>query len=156
MEDSSLNISFTGEHNNSIDQKNRLSIPAKYRKALDLSNDKTFVLTRGFDTCLFIYPLDEWKQVESQLSSLSSIRGKHRNFIRSIVRHAKYVQYDSQGRIHIPDVLLEYANIAKNVMVIGVIKKIELWDQSTLEKYENTKDNFTDTDFDELAKEINF
>jgi len=149
-------MSFTGEFYNIIDQKNRLSIPAKYRKALDLSNDKTFVLTRGFDTCLFLYPLDEWKQVESQLSSLSSIRGKHRNFIRSIVRHANYVQYDSQGRIQIPDVLLEYANIAKNVMVIGVIKKIELWDQSTLEKYENTKDNFTDTDFDELAKEINF
>ena len=149
-------MSFTGEFYNIIDQKNRLSIPAKYRKALDLSNDKTFVLTRGFDTCLFLYPLDEWKQVESQLSSLSSIRGKHRNFIRSIVRHANYVQHDSQGRIQIPDTLLEYANIAKNVMVIGVIKKIELWDQSTLEKYENTKDNFTDTDFDELAKEINF
>ena len=149
-------MSFTGEFYNIIDQKNRLSIPAKYRKALDLSNDKTFVLTRGFDACLFLYPLDEWKQVESQLSSLSSIRGKHRNFIRSIVRHANYVQHDSQGRIQIPDALLEYANIAKNVMVFGVIKKIELWDQSTLEKYENTKDNFTDTDFDELAKEINF
>ena len=149
-------MSFTGEFYNIIDQKNRLSIPAKYRKALDLSNDKTFVLTRGFDACLFLYPLDEWKQVENQLSSLSSIRGKHRNFIRSIVRHANYVQHDSQGRIQIPDALLEYANITKDVMVIGVIKKIELWDQSTLEKYENTKDNVTDTDFDELAKEINF
>ena len=149
-------MSFTGEFYNIVDQKNRLSIPAKYRKSLDLSNDRTFVLTRGFDTCLFLYPLDEWKQVENQLSSLSSIRGKHRNFIRSIVRYANYVQYDSQGRIQIPDSLLEYANIDKNVMVIGVIKKIELWDQSTLEKYENTKDNFTDDDFDELAKEINF
>ena len=149
-------MSFTGEFYNIVDQKNRLSIPAKYRKSLDLSNDRTFVLTRGFDTCLFLYPLDEWKQVENQLSSLSSIRGKHRNFIRSIVRYANYVQYDSQGRIQIADSLLEYANIDKNVMVIGVIKKIELWDQSTLEKYENTKDNFTDDDFDELAKEINF
>ena len=149
-------MAFTGEFYNIVDQKNRLSIPAKYRKTLDLSNDKTFVLTRGFDTCLFLYPLDEWKQVEGQLSSLSSIRGKHRNFIRSIVRYANYVQYDSQGRIQIPDSLLDYANINKNVMVIGVIKKIELWDQSTLEKYENTKDNFTDNDFDELAKEINF
>tara|TARA_Y100001960_G_C14279984_1_gene636382 strand:- start:82 stop:531 length:450 start_codon:yes stop_codon:yes gene_type:complete len=149
-------MSFTGEFYNIIDQKNRLSIPAKYRKALDLSNDKTFVLTRGFDACLFLYPLDEWKQVENQLSSLSSIRGKHRNFIRSIVRYANYVQYDSQGRIQIPDSLLEYANINKNITVIGVIKKIELWDQNTLEKYESKKDNFTDNDFDELAQEINF
>ena len=149
-------MSFTGEFYNTIDQKNRLSIPAKYRKALSLSSDKTFVLTRGFDTCLFLYPLDEWKIVEGQLSSLSTIRGKHRNFIRSIVRYANYVKYDSQGRIQIPDSLLKYANLSKNVMVIGVIRKIELWDQDTLDKYENSKDSFTDDDFDDLADQINF
>ena len=149
-------MSFTGEFYNNIDQKSRLSIPAKYRKSLALSNDKTFVLTRGFDACLFLYPLDEWKLVESQLSSLSSIRGKHRNFVRSIVRYANYVKYDSQGRIQIPDSLLEYANIKKNITVIGLIKKIELWDQKTLEKYEKNKKNFTDNDFDELANQINF
>ncbi len=66
------------------------------------------------------------------------------------------MQYDSQGRIQIPDSLLEYANINKNITVIGVIKKIELWDQNTLEKYESKKDIFTDNDFDELAQEINF
>ena len=68
-------MSFTGEFYNTIDQKNRLSIPAKYRKSLDIVNDKTFVITRGFDSCLFLYPLNEWKLVEKQLSSLSSIRG---------------------------------------------------------------------------------
>ena len=57
--DNNLNISFTGEYNNTIDQKNRLSIPAKYRKALSPVNDSTFVLTRGFDQCLILYPLDE-------------------------------------------------------------------------------------------------
>ena len=149
-------MSFTGEFYNTIDQKNRLSIPVKYRKSLNPSNDKTFVLTRGFDACLFLYPLEEWKLVENQLSSLSSIRGKHRNFIRSIVRYANYVQYDSQGRIQIPEPLLDYANITKNITVIGVIKKIELWDERTLEKYEKNKDNFTDSDFDELANQINF
>tara|TARA_Y100001970_G_scaffold294159_1_gene447683 strand:+ start:8679 stop:9128 length:450 start_codon:yes stop_codon:yes gene_type:complete len=149
-------MSFTGEFYNNIDQKNRLSIPVKYRKSLSLTNDKTFVLTRGFDACLFLYPLDEWKLVENQLSSLSSIRGKHRNFVRSIVRYANYVKYDSQGRIQIPDSLLEYANIKKNITVIGLIKKIELWDQETLEKYEKNKNNFTDNDFDELANQINF
>ena len=149
-------MSFTGEFYNTIDQKNRLSIPVKYRKSLSLSNDKTFVLTRGFDTCLFLYPLDEWKLVENQLSSLSSIKGKHRNFIRSIVRYANYVKYDSQGRIQIPDALLDYANIKKNTTVIGVIKKIELWDKKTLDKYEKNKDNFTDSDFDELSNQINF
>ena len=149
-------MSFTGEFYNTIDQKNRLSIPVKYRKSLSLSNNKTFVLTRGFDTCLSLYPLDEWKLVENQLSSLSSIKGKHRNFIRSIVRYANYVKYDSQGRIQIPEALLDYANIKKNITVIGVIKKIELWDKKTLDKYEKNKDNFTDSDFDELSNQINF
>ena len=149
-------MSFTGEFYNTIDQKNRLSIPAKYRKSLNIINDKTFVLTRGFDTCLFLYPLDEWKLVENQLSSLSSIKGKHRNFIRSIVRYANYVKYDSQGRIQIPDTLLDYANIGKDITVIGVIKKIELWDKKILDKYEKNKKNFTDSDFDDLANQINF
>jgi len=125
-------------------------------QTLRLTNDKTFVLTRGFDACLFLYPLDEWKLVENQLSSLGSIRGKHRNFVRSIVRYANYVKYDSQGRIQIPDSLLDYANIKKNIAVIGVIKKIELWDKKTLDKYEQNKKNFTDNDFDELANQINF
>ena len=106
-------MSFTGEYNNIIDQKNRLSIPAKYRKALDTVNNKTFVLTKGFDECLFLYPLEEWRIVEKQLSSLSTIKGKNRSFIRSIVRYANYLKYDSQGRVQIPDILLNYSNIKK-------------------------------------------
>ena len=149
-------MSFTGEYINLVDQKNRLSIPAKFRNALGSANDQTFVLSKGFDECLLLYPLNEWKIVEEQLSSLSSIKNKNRNFIRKITRHANYVKYDSQGRVQIPEVLLEYANLSKNIMVIGVIKKIELWDKKTLDKYEQNKDNFTDNDFDELANQINF
>jgi MraZ protein len=127
MKSDNLNISFTGEFRNSIDQKNRLSIPAKYRKALSPINDNTFVLTRGFDQCLILYPLDEWKKVEGQLGSLSSIKVRHRNFVRSIVRCAIHIKYDSQGRIAIPDNLLQHAKIDSNVVVIGMIKKIEIW-----------------------------
>ena len=149
-------MSFTGEYNNIIDQKNRLSIPAKYRKALDIINDKTFVLTKGFDKCLFLYPLEEWKQVEKQLSSLSTIKGKNRSFIRSIVRYANYLKYDSQGRIQIPESLLNYSCIKKNVSVIGVIKKIEIWDPGTLANFESKTNLLSDDDFDKLADEINF
>ena len=106
-------MSFTGEYHNLLDQKNRLSIPAKYRNQLNPVNDKTFVLCKGFDSCLFLYPIEEWKIVEEQLSSLSSIKDKHRTFIRKIARHANYVKYDSQGRIAIPDLLLDYA--AENI-----------------------------------------
>ena len=149
-------MSFTGEYCNLIDQKNRLSIPAKFRNSLGPDNDKTFVLSKGFDECLFLYPLEEWKIVEEQLSSLSSIKDRHRNFIRNIVRHANYVRYDSQGRIAMPDLLLDYANIKKEVLVIGMLKKIELWEPSTLSKHEKQKDFLSDEDFEDLANEINF
>ena len=154
MKNNSLNISFTGEFNNSIDQKNRLSIPVKYRNALSPVNNNTFVLTRGFDKCLILYPLDEWKKVESQLGSLSSIKVRHRNFVRSIVRCAIHVKYDSQGRIAIPENLLEYANINSNVIVIGMIKKIEIWAPSLLNNSDT--DDLVNENYEDLANEINF
>ena len=150
-----LKLSFTGEYFNSLDQKHRLSIPVKFRKALDPVNDRTFVITRGFDPCLILYPVSEWNRVEEQLSRLSSIRGQHRNFVRSIVRHATYLQYDSQGRIAIPESLLSFANISKEASVIGMINKIELWDPSQLDS-QDSADNRLGKDFEDLANEINF
>ena len=150
-----LKLSFTGEYTNSLDQKHRLSIPVKFRKALDPVNDRTFVITRGFDSCLILYPVAEWNRVEEQLSQLSSIRGQHRNFVRSIVRHATYLQYDSQGRIAIPDNLLEFASVKKDVDVIGMINKIELWAPEVLVSQDASTD-VTATDFEDLANEINF
>ena len=148
--------SFTGAYNNSLDDKNRLNIPAKFRKALDPVNDRTFVLTRGFDQCLLLYPLNEWQEVEKQLSQLSSIRSRDRDFFRTITRHATPVQYDSQGRIQIPEILITFSGIQKDVNVIGMIKKIELWDPAVLNKEDEHGDIVADKDFDDLANEINF
>ena len=154
MNEEKINISFTGEYYNTLDSKSRLSIPAKFRKALNPINDRTFVLTRGFDNCLLLYPVSEWSKVEEQLSFLSSMKGRHRNFIRSIVRHASYAQYDSQGRILIPENLGEFANIDKDVTVIGVIKKIELWSPNVLEDLD--KESQSLDKFEDLADEISF
>ena len=148
--------SFTGEYNNSLDGKNRLNIPAKFRKVLDPVNDRTFVLTRGFDQCLLLYPLNEWQEVEVQLSQLSSIRNRDRNFVRSITRHATPVQYDGQGRIQIPEALINFSNIQNDVHVIGMIKKIELWNPTILNKKEDRSGSVADKDFDDLADEISF
>ena len=148
-------MSFTGEYNNSLDQKHRLSVPAKFRKSLNPINDETFVICKGFDECLFLYPVEEWKIVEEQLMSLSSIKDTNRNFIRNIVRHANYVKYDGQGRIAIPEILLQYSNINKEVLVIGMLKKIELWDPETLSDFEKNK-SMHDDDFDTLADKISF
>ena len=148
--------SFTGEYNNSLDEKSRMNIPAKFRKSLDPINNKTFVLTRGFDQCLLLYPLNEWQDVEEQLSQLSSIRSRDRHFIRSITRHATSVKYDAQGRIQIPESLINFSEIEKDIIIIGMIKKIELWNPDILNKRENSSINIEDKDFDDLANEINF
>ena len=149
------NLSFTGEYQYSLDKKNRLIIPAKFRKALGSVNEKTFVLTKGLDDCLVLYPLVEWNNVERQLGQLSTIREKNRNFIRNVVRYATYLQYDAQGRGAIPTSLLLHSKIEKDVVLIGMIKKIEIWNSSTLNKI--SYDNYTNSkDFEDLANEIDF
>ena len=103
-----------------------------------------------------LYPLENWSKVEAQLSKLSSIRGKHRNFVRSITRFAISVQYDNQGRIQIPDRLLDYSNITKETIVIGLINKIELWSPTLLSQLDAIEEGIADKHFDDLANEINF
>ncbi|MAV59383.1 MAG: division/cell wall cluster transcriptional repressor MraZ [Candidatus Marinimicrobia bacterium] len=151
-----MNLSFTGEYKYSIDQKSRLNIPAKFRKALDPKNSNTFVITRGFDPSLILYPIVEWQKVEQQLLLLSSIKNKDRSFVRSIVRYATIAKYDSQGRIQIPENLLEYSNIQKEVLIIGMINKIEIWNKSDLDKIEKQSLSNADDTFEDLANEIKF
>ena len=149
------NLSFTGEYEYSLDTKNRLIIPAKFRKALNSINNKTFVLTKGLDNCLILYPLIEWNNVERQLGQLSTLKEKNRNFIRNVVRYATYLRYDSQGRIAMPSSLLSHSKIKKEVVLIGMIKKIEIWDSNILNKI--SYDNYTNSkDFEDLANEIDF
>ena len=150
-----IGLSFTGEYEYSLDQKNRLIIPARFRKVLSDDNDKTFVLTKGLDDCLVLYPLNEWNNVERQLGQLSTIKEKNRNFIRNVVRYATYLKYDGQGRIAIPSPLLSHSKIKKEVVLIGMIKKIEIWDVDVLNKV--SYDNYTNSkDFEDLANEIDF
>ena len=151
-----LHISFTGEYHNFLDTKNRLNIPAKFRKVLDPINDRTFVITRGFDQCLVLYPLQDWSQVEEQLGKLSSIRGSHRSFVRSVTRYAISVQYDGQGRIQITESLLGYSGIKKEVAVIGMINKIEFWNPAIISQMDANEEGIEDNNFDDLANEINF
>ena len=150
----SIKLRFAGEYHKTLDLKNRVNIPAKFRKALNRINNKTFVITRGFDQCLVLYPIYEWNIVEQQLSSLSSIRNKHRSFVRSIVRHASYVQYDTQGRIIVPEDLKKFSKIKKDVIIIGMINKIELWSLDNIEKHDNASND--SMEFDDLADDISF
>jgi len=130
---------FTGEFRYTIDSKGRVNIPAKFRKALPDTSEDTFVVTRGLDENIVAYSLDKWRQKEEDLLKLSSIKPEHRAFKRQATRFATPLKFDTQGRVAIPSNLLKYAGIEKDVVIIGMIDEIEIWDPDVLQRYEETE-----------------
>ncbi len=145
---------FTGQHDFAIDSKNRINIPAIFRKQLHKSDNNEFVITRGIDHCIWIYPIGEWEKIEKELNQLSSLSRTNRTFLRNHLRHAKIVSSDEQGRIILTKSLIEYANILKDITIIGVLNKIEVWDNSTLDQLDSQQD-IDEEAYEELSKRVN-
>ena len=122
---------FIGEYIYSIDDKKRLAIPAKFRKALG----KKAVLTRGLDNCLVLYPLEEWQKVATKLENLPSSASDARAFARIMLAGAADVELDKLGRILIPDYLKDYAFLKKNVAINGLSNRIEIWEEARWKEY---------------------
>lgn len=122
---------FIGEYIYSIDEKRRMAVPPKFRK--DLNGGA--VLTRGIDTCLSLYPTKEWQKLAGKLESLPAAKEAARGFARILLSGAVNVDFDKLGRILIPDYLKKYAGLKKNVTVIGLGNRIEVWDQKIWETY---------------------
>lgn len=127
--------SFKGSHIYSVDNKGRINLPAKLRKYVSGEVNDTFVVTRGFEKCLFVYPLDEWNKLEQRLRQLSSYNPQDRLFMRVLLEHATETQLDGQARITVPQQLLKYAEIENEVRIIGALDKIELWKSKVYEEY---------------------
>ncbi len=126
---------FRGQYTYSVDSKGRLSIPAKLRRQLSPEANDTFVMTQGTVPCIDVYPMDQWQLFEQRLIGLNPFNPQEAKFIRLILQHAVEDTLDSQSRILIPPKLLEYANIEKEVLVLGALKKIELWNPDTYNVY---------------------
>ena len=142
---------FTGEYKYSLDNKGRINIPSKFRSALSKLSNENFVITKGMDSCIVAYPLEEWQiRVEAGLRELSSTSSKNRKLVRSITRFANTVKLDAQGRIQITPNLKEYADLEKEVIIIGVVNKIEIWNPVNLSKMEDIPPD----DFDELEDKV--
>jgi len=124
---------FIGEYAHTIDEKRRLAIPSKFRRALG----KDAVITRGLDNCLFVFPSKEWNTLAEKLGSLPLGQSDARGFIRLMLAGAMDVSFDSLGRILVPDYLKEYASLKKQVIVTGVFNRLEIWDESLWQKYKN-------------------
>lgn len=127
--------SFKGSYNYSIDNKGRVNLPAKMRKYVSADANDTFIITRGFEKCLFVYPYDEWIKIEQNLRVLSTYNPEHRLFLRSLLDLVFECQLDSQARIVVPQELREYAGIESEVRIIGVLDKIEIWNPKIYQDY---------------------
>lgn len=122
---------FIGEYIYSIDTKKRLSIPAKFRQELG----SRAILTKGIDVCLVLYPLPEWESFTAKLEKLPSGQLDARGFARILLTGAADVELDKLGRILLPDYLKNYARLEKNVAILGLSNRIEIWDEPTWQEY---------------------
>lgn len=135
---------FMGEYNHTIDPKGRLIIPSKFREVLG----DEFVITKGLDGCLFVYPNSEWQAFEEKLRTLPLTNKDARQFSRFFLGGAATCETDKQGRILLPAVLREFAELEKDVVLVGVLSRIEIWSKSRWES-----SNVFD-DMDEIAEHM--
>jgi len=137
---------FMGEFQHTIDGKGRLIVPSRFREAL---GDR-FVATKGLDNCLFVYPLDEWQALEQKLKSLPFTRADARAFVRFFFSGASECEIDKQGRILLPANLREYAKLDKDVVVLGVSSRVEIWSADEWSKYSSE----AEATYEEIAEKI--
>lgn len=140
------NMSFVGNHTVKTDAKNRIAIPATFRKLLAENDEKGFVLQKDiFQNCLILYPLSEWKaQVERLRNSLNPYNSKHKRFKSQFLRDTAEVALDSGGRILLPKRLMQLVNITKEIEVAGADTTIEIWSKKEYDNYGMEGDEFAD------------
>lgn len=122
---------FMGEYHHNIDEKGRLIMPSKFR--FDLG--ESFVVTRGIDSCLFVYPKETWLKITSKLNELSFTKKDVRSFQRFFLSAATVCEFDKQGRINITSPLIDYADLSKECVIIGVNDRIEIWSLDKFNSY---------------------
>lgn len=135
-----------GEFQHNIDAKGRIIIPAKLREDLGAK----FVITRGLDGCVFGYPLDNWEKIQEKLKQLPLAKKEARAFTRFFYSAAAEVEIDKQGRINIPSTLVDYANLEKECLVLGVSDRIEIWSKA---RWESVSSEIEES-FEEIAEDM--
>ena len=141
---------FLGEHEATVDAKGRFLLPAGFKKQLK-EGEQTFVISRGFEKCLTLYPKETWLPLEEQINSLNQFDPKVREFRRQFLGGATEVELDGAGRMLLPQTLREYAGLDKDIILVAALDKIEIWDSS---KYKKLFEDFSPEDFSKLAAEV--
>ena len=137
-----------GEYTHSIDDKNRVSLPAKFRKELG----NKIIITPGLDSCLFVFTLKEWSKIEEKLGGSSMLQSDNRGFNRFMFGGAVDTEVDSNGRILLPEFLKERAGIKNKVVIIGVSSRLEIWSEKVWTDYKKTVEKQADTLAEKLGQ----
>ena len=141
---------FSGQFTYSIDSKGRISIPAKLRRYVSAEANDTFKIIRGTSICIDVYPYNEWLILEEKLNRLNPFNPDEIRFKRTILQHVSEDKLDSQSRILIPQTFLEYAKIEKEVLILGVGNKIEVWNPKIFDDYMKQSDQT----FEQIAAKV--
>ena len=139
-----------GEYTHTLDDKDRFILPAKFREKIKALEKKKFFITRGLDGCLFLIPQEAWEKLEGKLKALSFTKQQSRTFNRLYFSGASEIDIDTQGRVILPEYLKEFAQIKREVVIVGVADRIEVWGKSRWDKFyqENKKR------FEEMAENL--
>lgn len=135
-----------GEYQHTIDDKGRIAVPSRLREDLG----ERFIVTRGLENCLFVFPMSEWELVRERLRSLSFTKSDARAFTRYLFSGAMEGEVDRQGRVLITPTLRDYAKLEKDVMVIGVSTRVEIWSKEQWEAYREK----ADLSYEDIAEKL--
>ncbi len=143
-------ISLIGEYDCKLDAKGRFLMPAGLRKQLPEDQQNEFVINRGLDQCLTLYPVPVWEMELKRLQARNQYVKKNRAFLRMFLNGATKVQLDGNGRVLIPKRLMEHAKLEKETILVAQIDKVEIWDKKAYEEWMEEPEY----DFEELAEEV--
>jgi MraZ protein len=139
---------FLGEFEATLDPKGRFLLPAGIKKQLPEGENTQFVINRGFEKCLTIYPMGSWNPIFDRISQLNDFDPKVREFRRYFLNGAISLELDSAGRILIPRNLMEHASLERDIVLVSAVNKMEIWDKN---KYQEFFDSFSPEAFSSLA-----
>lgn len=146
-----MTISFLGEYEATLDAKGRFLLPAGFKRQLPEGENMRFVVNRGFEKCLSLYPVQSWQPLYDQISTLNDFDPKVREFRRYFLNGALEVEPDTAGRILLPKNLQEYAGLGKDIVLVAAVNKIEVWDTK---KYQQFFESVSPADFSMLAQQV--
>jgi MraZ protein len=144
-------IGFLGEYEATLDVKSRFLLPVGFKKQLPEGENASFVINRGFEKCLSLYPIKSWEPIFKEISKLNDFDPKVREFRRYFLNGATMIELDSAGRLLIPPNLKEHAGLEKDIVLVSAVRKIEIWDKT---RYQQFFETYSPEAFSSLANEV--